>query len=166
MKILFLDIDGCLNDHSRHPNGYCYLQLDKLDLLDKIVTATHCRIVLVSAWRYMITQGSMNLKGFGNLMYTHGATKRVVENLFDYLPEDFDKNDPHDRGKLAKRWLTSEESGYEPIIAVALDDGSWPDGNDLGYEACGIPSVRPKPLVGLTISEVLSVIVSVNMRNQ
>mgnify|MGYP000558861267 CR=1 FL=1 len=32
--------------------------------------------------------------------------------------------------------------------AVALDDGSWPDGHDLGYEANDIPSVRPVPTVG------------------
>jgi len=159
VKILLLDVDGVLNDHTRHANGYCGLQPDKLARLDRIVAATGCRIVLASAWRYLILSGSMTLSGFRNLLLTHGAAKETADALLDRLPKDRSADDPHDRGKLARSWLDGN-----PLVerAVALDDGAWPGGEDLGYEVMGIPVVRPSPRVGLTDAEALRVIEMLN----
>lgn len=48
MKVLFLDVDGCLNRIGTHPKG---LDSDKVEQLRWIVSATGCAIVLSSTWR-------------------------------------------------------------------------------------------------------------------
>lgn len=154
MKALFLDIDGVLNAHDPHPNGYCGLHPDKVARLDRIVAETGCRIVLASAWRYMIIEGDMTLKGFGHLLATHGASRATCEAIYASLPADGDLNDISDRGKNAASWLAWRRE-MVPVHAVAIDDGTsghiiYPDGTDLGYEAVGIPVVRPAGKVGLT----------------
>lgn len=142
-KILFLDIDGVLNGHERHANGYCGINPERLRLLDHIVEQTDCRIVLASAWRYMILGGDMTLKGFGYLLSIMGAGKKTADALLDYLPRDSYHADPHDRGNLAKRWV--DEQYRIVAMAVGLDDLEDP-----GYTANGIAFVRTDPAVGLT----------------
>ncbi len=149
-RILFLDLDGVLNAHRRHANGYCGMDAPKLELLAGIVRATGCRIVLASAWRYLVLNGQMTLAGVGSLMLTHGAPRLVTDALVAVLPEDVDTTDPHDRGRLARRWLAMRP---DVVRAVALDDGAWPDGTDLGYRHHGIPLVSPTPTVGLGFAE-------------
>lgn len=166
MKVLFLDVDGVLNGHQQHKNGYCGIDPVKVELLDDIVRGTGCRIVLASAWRYMVLGGDMTLKGFGHLLATYGASQATTAALLDLLPSDRVVNDPNGRGKLAAEWLYRWKSqlGWHPenpLVAVALDDGDS-SGCDLGYELMGIPSVRPKPSVGLTRSEADRVITLLN----
>eukprot|EP00456_Euglypha_rotunda_P055008 TRINITY_DN4460_c0_g2_i2.p1 TRINITY_DN4460_c0_g2~~TRINITY_DN4460_c0_g2_i2.p1 ORF type:complete len:159 (-),score=5.10 TRINITY_DN4460_c0_g2_i2:544-975(-) len=48
MKILFLDVDGVLNDGFR---GHAFLLEERLSHLKRIFTATNCKIVLSSNWR-------------------------------------------------------------------------------------------------------------------
>lgn len=153
-KILLLDIDGVLNDHRQWLNKYCTIDPDKVRLLNRVVDQSKCRIVLASAWRYMVLGGEMTLKGFGYMLMTYGASKEVADALYAHLPRDVDPDDLHDRGKLAWGWLASRSSITH---AVALDDGDA-EGRDLGYEACGIPVVRPKPRRGLTWKEAERVI--------
>lgn len=162
MKVLFLDVDGVLNGHNRYPNGYCGLDRLHLGLLDRIVAETGCRIVLVSAWRYILLGGDMTLKGFGYLMLTHGAAKETADALTGYLSEDGSINDLHDRGKLASEWLDMAGELLGVTRAVALDDGSWPDGFDLGYEVMGIPSVRPRGGLGMSAADADLVIAILN----
>jgi hypothetical protein len=140
MKILLLDIDGVLNSHNTHPNGYNRLDHAKLALLHEIITSTDCKIVLVSAWRYMILGKSMDMRGFQYLMLTHGASREVCDAIIGLTPEDVNPNDPHDRAKLAVAYL--KEITHDRV--VALDD------LDLGYTALGIPFVQTDPKVGLT----------------
>jgi len=166
VKVLFLDIDGVLNGHQRHDNGYCGIDPVKVELLNGIVEASRCRIVLASAWRYMILGGDMTLKGFGHLLATYGATPATTAALLDLLPADRVINDPNGRGKLAAEWLRcwKGQIGWRPenqLIVAALDDGDT-DGCDLGYELMGIPSVRPTPSVGLTRSDAERVIELLN----
>lgn len=148
MKVLFLDIDGVLNDHSPHENGYCGLQSDKLRWLDVIVSETGCKLVLASAWRYLILGGAMTATGFEYLLLIHGVGKATAASLVGYLPEDVDPDDFHDRGKLARGWLDSVGRALGVTRAVALDDGV--NGMDFGYSANGIPAVCPKSWLGLT----------------
>lgn len=174
MKVLFLDIDGVLNAHDPHPNGYCGLHPDKVARLDRIVAATGCRIVLASAWRYMVLERAMTLNGLGHVLATYGATKATCEALFGTLDRDRNVNDVCDRGHLAARWLSQQRSLMArycewpyTLDAVALDDGTsghpvHPDGTDLGYEAVGIPVVRPDGRVGLTEAEADRVIEFLN----
>ena len=150
MKLLLLDIDGVLNSHNQHPNGYCGIDHDKAARLHWIVQRSGCGILIVSAWRYLVLNRSMRLPGFCNLLLTHGVSKQVTEVIVGVLPEDLSCNDLHDRGKNCRGWWDTHPH-YTHV--VALDDGSWPDGFDLGYEVMGIPVVRPSPQVGLTDEE-------------
>lgn len=72
MKIVFLDIDGCLNNHDRMLTLYCGIHKDKIDLLNQIIERTGCKIVISSAWRYMIHMGEMTYRGFEYMLVTHG----------------------------------------------------------------------------------------------
>lgn len=81
MKVLFLDVDGVLNDHKQLPSGYCTIHPACMGWLNFIIRHTDCKLVLTSAWRYMILSGDMTLKGFEYMMVTHGLTKQK-ESLF------------------------------------------------------------------------------------
>src|SRR4051812_10891411 len=56
--VLFLDIDGCLNRKIAHANGYCGLRPKNVRNLNHILASPRVRIVISSAWRYMISSGS------------------------------------------------------------------------------------------------------------
>lgn len=72
--IIFLDIDGVLNDHVAHQNNYCGTKKECVDNFNLILKyVPEVKIVISSAWRYMIIQGSMTLKGFEQLLLTHGV---------------------------------------------------------------------------------------------
>lgn len=162
MKVLFLDIDGVLNCHDARPNGYCGIHPGKVRLLDQIVERTGCRIVLASAWRYLILNGSMNLDGFGNILLIHGAAHATAKAMFGLLGPDRDINNVNDRGGLAAEWSQGQLHTMRRHCStafdwsnVALDDGTsghseHPDGTDLGYQVNGIPVVQPDGRVGLT----------------
>lgn len=70
---IFLDIDGVLNDHTFHSNGYCGIQLDKAERLNLLIRKFNTQIVLHSAWRYMIFEGNMTDRGFNDLLQSHGV---------------------------------------------------------------------------------------------
>jgi hypothetical protein len=68
---IFLDIDGVLNSHNTLSNGYCGIDKDKADLLNQIID-NDTKIVISSAWRYLVINNFMTLTGFENLLLTHG----------------------------------------------------------------------------------------------
>jgi hypothetical protein len=71
--VLFLDMDGVMNDHSKLPSGYCGIHPEKVELLNWLFAEVpDLRIVLSTSWRYMILKGEMTLKGFEMLMLIHG----------------------------------------------------------------------------------------------
>jgi hypothetical protein len=52
VKVVFLDVDGVLNNYSLLYNyGYDYIDEDVVDLLGQIVRETGSEIVLTSTWR-------------------------------------------------------------------------------------------------------------------
>lgn len=74
MKLIFLDFDGVLNDHSHMPNRYCGVRRDCIDELNRILLEVpDAQLVISSAWRYLVHSGAMTVKGFEALMQTHGA---------------------------------------------------------------------------------------------
>ncbi len=54
MKIIFLDIDGVLNCEKTCRTSGCVFPIDphKVVLLDRIIQATECKVVLSSSWRH------------------------------------------------------------------------------------------------------------------
>lgn len=72
--VLFLDIDGVLNSHTKLTSGYCGIDRDKVRTLNWILfEVPKLKIVVSSAWRYMILRGDMTIKGFEYLLLVHGV---------------------------------------------------------------------------------------------
>jgi hypothetical protein len=74
MRLIFLDIDGVLNDHAKLPSQYCGINLDRAKLLNGLLEEVpDAMLVISSAWRYLIYEGNMTLKGFEYLLMVHGV---------------------------------------------------------------------------------------------
>jgi hypothetical protein len=74
VKIIFLDIDGVLNDHSPMCNGYCGIEPLRVAFLNRILHAVpDAKIVVHSAWRYLLYEGNLPIRFFENLLLTHGV---------------------------------------------------------------------------------------------
>lgn len=72
--ILFLDIDGVLNRHERLESGYCGTDRTCVSNFNKILdTFPDLKIVISSAWRYLILKNRMTIEGFEIMMLTHGV---------------------------------------------------------------------------------------------
>lgn len=70
MRLLFLDIDGVLNDHTAYANGYCKIREDLVEHLNAILLACpDVQIVLSSAWRYTVN----TVSAIETLLAVHGC---------------------------------------------------------------------------------------------
>lgn len=103
-SILFLDFDGVLNDHTQFDNGYCGISQSCVEQLNRIIEDTDCKIVLSSAWRYLILNHHMTLAGFEVMMLTHGIN--ACGRLLGLTEFDQDKNnDNSERGNQIMKYL-------------------------------------------------------------
>ncbi len=143
LAVVFLDIDGVLNAHDRHPStGYCSIDRGCAVRLGRILDATGARIVMTSSWRYLVHSGSMTIEGLRNLLFTHwidgsrllGITRRDITDGTD-LPT------VTDRGTQIMEWLN--DNLYVGLYVV-MDD------MDLGTTNYGHPFIQTDGKVGLT----------------
>lgn len=166
MKVLFLDIDGVLNAHEFDPAVMCgQIHPDKVARLNRVLRATDARIVLSSAWRYLIHRGEMNLMGFEWLLRSHGVladrlmgcTRRDTMERGLYRGEAGTWPVCDERGGQITDWLRVNRlpgMGVPHVIRYAVvddgghrSDGTW---TDLGIGAAGHPAVITDGKVGLT----------------
>lgn len=161
MKILFLDIDGVLNDHGQMMNLYCGIHPDKVERLNTIINATNCYIVISSAWRYMILGGDMTIRGFEHMLVSHGVN--CCQRIIGHTPSD---NDVDTRGKQITEWINN---GLPPIMAqfktahfkyVVVDDLNKEIG--IQISEAGHPLVQTNGDIGLTDSDVERIISILN----
>lgn len=138
---IFLDIDGVLNGHDKHPNGYCGIDRESVALLNKIITATSAKVVVSSAWRYFVLRGEMTLAGFGGLLCTHGLQWGCVVDVLG--PDISDGMGGADRGAAIKEWFKSRYCISHATPYVAIDD------MDLGYTKHGIHWVKTTSIGGM-----------------
>ncbi len=134
---IFLDIDGVLNGHNPHGNGYCGLNHDSVYILNGILEATSAKIVVASAWRYFVLRGEMTIAGFGGMLCTHGL---AWGSVVDVLGPD---KVPDDRGALVEEWWAAKYGLSHEKKYVVLDD------LDLGYSMRGMPFAMTRKDVGL-----------------
>lgn len=77
INIIFLDIDGVLNDWERSwrdiPDYNPEILAHCVRNLNKVIRATESQLVLSSSWRNLITAGHMSLFGFEKMLMTHGV---------------------------------------------------------------------------------------------
>ena len=73
MRLCFIDVDGVLNDHERHANGYCGVKAECVARLNELLRLfPDVLLVVSSSWRYLVLNGSCTLDGLTNLFLTHG----------------------------------------------------------------------------------------------
>jgi len=134
MRFIFLDIDGCLNDHTMMSNHYCGIQADKVGFLNQILEK-HDDVFLVisSAWRYMCIGKEMTLRGFEQMLLTHGVScynriHGITEPDEKYWPEMPTNDDYADLTVRAKQ-IESYVKQYQPDSFVVFDDLDLPVDN-------------------------------------
>lgn len=155
MKLIFLDIDGVLNDHEPLSNRVMCGKLheSKVRRLNLLIQETGASIVLSSAWRYLVHRGEMNLTGLGWLLRSHG----VIDCLVGVTRPDsmdrpaWDGKTPwipcaNERGKQISDYLDTciVALGFTCTQYVVIDD------LDLGISEAGHPFVQCKSDRGLT----------------
>lgn len=120
--IIFLDIDGVLNDHTLQDNNYCGTKKECVSNFNKILDAfPEAKIVISSAWRYMILGGDLTLNGFEMLLLSHGVKcrKRVIGHTMSDESE-VESDNYRSRAELIKSWMFANTSSNERFIV--LDD--------------------------------------------
>lgn len=141
--IVFLDMDGVLNSHDQHSNGYCGTTPAAVMVFNEVLRQTEALIVISSAWRYMVPE-AMTLKGFEYLLLTHGV--ECKDRILDVTCRD---EDLQPRGLQIRHWL-NEHGGDRRY--VVLDD------LDLGITEHGHPFVQTDSAVGLRSEDGIRVV--------
>lgn len=115
MRVIFLDIDGVLNEDTtptRTKSRVIFIDQDKLLRLKRIVEATQAKIVLSSTWRYDRDDARYN----GDFLELQETFQKVGLDFYSYTPEDVLGIR---RGMEIKAWL-----GIHPEVDrfIILDD--------------------------------------------
>lgn len=115
MKVIFLDIDGVLNDDStptRTKSRFVFIDREKLLRLKQIVDATGAEIVLSSTWRYDRDNPQYN----GDFLELQEVFRQVGLEFYSFTPEDVYGIR---RGMEIRAWL-----GLHPEVDryIILDD--------------------------------------------
>lgn len=155
MKIIFLDIDGVLNDFERSwgevPDYNPSFVPKCVQAFNRIIRATEAKVVLSSSWRYSILNGNMSLNGFRILLSSHSVRGELIGHTREDVATD-DVFEP--RWRQIADWLKAPAYGDkqaacrasgEPIRLTSyciIDDDSDAFG--------GRPGVRTSGGVGLT----------------
>ena len=125
MKIIFLDIDGVLNEaysESRAPNGCIGIDDEKVSRLRPIVDATGAKIVLVSSWK-MEWSRDPELCGHDAKYMNKKLAKQGLHIL------DKTEDNVFDRGAGIISWLKKRSDQPSWIV---LDDDVFGDYEELG----------------------------------
>lgn len=147
MRVLFLDIDGVLNGHGHSDEAQsCNIRRECVFRLNRVVRETGCRIVVSSAWRYMIHGGQMTLTGFWYMLRTHGLVGHGKDLFLGVTRKDRDPN-RDERGEQIRAFVGDWNKSHtdNPITRfVAVDD------DDIGISAAGVPLVLTDGATGMT----------------
>ena len=121
MNLIFLDVDGVLNTHQPlEERVMCgKLHASKVRRLNLLIQETDARIVLSSAWRYLVHRGEMNLTGLGWLLRSHGAIDCLVGITRPDTMErpKWDGSTPwqpcnNERGQQIREWIDNNEEHW------------------------------------------------------
>ena len=169
MRVLFLDIDGVLNGHEiLLAAGCCGIDPKCVAHLNWVLERTGCKLVLSSAWRYMIYRRAMSIDGFWYMFRTHGLANQGRGNPFVGLTirdewcvhcgnRSSKWGPPNKDGDLACRACGTCSTRGDQITCWLTDNKEPPverycvvDDLDLGISAAGHPLVLTNGRLGLT----------------
>ena len=140
--ILFLDLDGVLNWHVYNQEARSSkLEPQCIAPLNRVLKATGCSIVIISAWRYVVSGGAMTLSGFEYMLRSHwikcpGRVVGITRN------DRSTESDPNERGEQIKEWLAEHPQVKRYAILDDMQEGF-----------AGMKIVRTNGQVGLTEPE-------------
>lgn len=114
LKVLFLDMDGVLNDMKPHANKCYGTKPSCVREFNRILNAfPDLKIVVSSSWRWFLLNEQMTISGFEGMLRTHGvaATNRLVgftkaDGSIDNEPEHPDSRERYRQASL--RWRTGQ----------------------------------------------------------
>lgn len=162
MKVIFLDIDGVLNHHEFNQESQsCTINAECITQLNRILKETSAKIVLSSAWRYVVTGHAMTLEGFRYMLQTHGlrhgaeiightiTDETCYSCEYECLPSEnqWDDNGRHvcvkcghhtGRSDQIRHWLRAHRGQIERCVVI----------DDLPIE--NLPFIQTDSKVGLT----------------
>lgn len=136
--LIFLDCDGVLNNHTQQPNGFCGVTRRCANQFNRVLKATDAKLVISSAWRYMVHAGSMTLRGFEHLLCTHGIDAH--DRVIGITPRDEDR-EGWTRGEQIRHWLNEHGDGRRYVV---IDDLA-----NVGIKEAGHPFVQTMGSLGL-----------------
>lgn len=160
--IIFLDIDGVISHHIYSPVAQSnVIEPGLVQILNSVLLATNCKIVLSSAWRYIFYRDEANLIGLDWLLRSHGlAGRRLIDvtgqdtmvphydgDKFNFWPIE------NERGLQIKKWLDlNDPKKLSPYVVI--DDGGFDRETklwtDLGITSCRHPVVWTHPTHGIS----------------
>ena len=125
MRIIFLDVDGVLNNiHSTERcRGFIGIEDSKVEILKEIVNKTGAKIVLSSTWRYGWEKNINDCDGHGtylNYKLSYSGLK-ILDKTKDFV-------DSEDRGGEILEWV-KRNNITEYIV---IDDEIFKDFEELG----------------------------------
>jgi hypothetical protein len=142
---ILLDIDGVLNKHLRHDNGYCGIDRGCVRHFNRILRAVPlAKICIISAWRYNVHGKAMTVKGMEAMLLPHGVDcyGRIVgitesdEQICGHIRsrEWLQEHGAHIRRTQVWRWLFGTDPFFADEVA-RLGDRQWCviDDLDLGF---------------------------------
>lgn len=136
MKLIFLDVDGVLNGHQWIEHAKSTTLCPKcIEHFNRVLTKTGAKVVLSSAWRYMVSGNAMTLKGFAYMLRTHGVAECI--DIIGITPPDEEIPDRHSQ---IQEWMRRHGEDFGVESFVTLDDMHLPD----------VRLVRCEERVGLT----------------
>ncbi len=155
MKVIFLDIDGVLNDNNtyntdRTPVGFCGIEDRFIALLKEIIDQTGAIIILCSSWKDFWEDETFPDK--------------------KYLDEKFDKFEMKIAGITKDDWVNRGEGIFNYLTEnkdienyVVIDDDIFGD-----YEEFGILDhlVKTEEEFGITKEDVLKAIEILNKKDE
>lgn len=148
MNVIFLDIDGVLNDFERSwgevPDYNPEILPHCVHNLNSIIRATEAKLVLSSAWRNLIINGHMSIYGFQTLLRTHGVRGELIAHTTTERQADGDERWREIADYLRHPWHVNRLPVKIGRYCI-LDDMSDAFGNR--------PGVRTNGAVGLTATD-------------
>jgi hypothetical protein len=118
---IFLDIDGVLNRHVPHGNGYCGILPDCVEHLNTILDAVPDAVIVVSsAWRYMVLKCAMTCRGFEYLRLVCGVNFWNRVEGCTVLDEDV-------AGRAEQIRAYAEKHGAFPFVVIDDIDFAMPE---------------------------------------
>lgn len=150
MTIIFLDIDGVLNDHRKWASKYSPILYDNVRHLNTILEAVpEAKIVLSSAWRYVFN----TVPTIETLLMCHGAD--CYGRVLGATCSDEEMNEgPMPAFDDADRWATLGHRWRCGQIERYLTDHEWPRYIVIDDLPLTVPNlVKTAPNVGLTAAD-------------